>query len=208
MERLEVLVSGSTQSTQNERREIEVKIPVSAGELDEVRVRLQERGFQVVQEPQAEENLLFDFPDGRLAERGCALRLRQVGVRAWLTFKGPQVRDSTLKIREERESPVGDPGEVVAILRGIGLQPVFSYEKTREILEGQAGGDKIEACLDVTPLGCFVELEGAPEAIRKLAGSLGWSPERFVTESYVSLYLRAGLGRSWRKPGGSETKER
>lgn len=189
------------------RREVEVKIPVSTGELDEVRARLEEWGFRVVREATAEENLLFDFPDDRLTQRGCALRLRRVGDRAWLTFKGPQVPDPALKIREERESGVADAGEVTAILRGIGLEPVFSYGKTREILEGRAAGARVEVCLDVTPIGCFVELEGPAPAIRELARSLGWPPERFVTESYVSLYLRAGLGHV-RGRGGGKPSER
>lgn len=172
--------------------EIEVKIQVSAEELAETRRRALELGFQPVHPRAWEENCLFDLPDRRLTEQGCALRLRQYGERSLLTYKGPRRDDPLFKIREEIETPVGDYAAAVRLLEALGFAVTFRYSKFRERFEGPDPG--VDLCLDETPFGCFVEIEGPPEVLRRVATSLGWGPADFITRNYVDLYLEHGLG--------------
>lgn len=173
-------------------QEIEVKVRIDQADLPTVRERLQALGLSSLGPAENEQNELYDFPDGRLTAEGCALRLRRVANAAWLTFKGPQVPHPTLKIREEFECPVGDVDNIARILGRLGLQVIFRYSKKRERLRAMEPAD-LEVALDQTPIGCFIELEGSPEAIRHVADRMGWPEESFITRSYVELYQERGL---------------
>jgi adenylate cyclase class 2 len=72
------------------------------------------------------------------------------------------------------------------ILRALALAPRYRYQKFRTIFDL----DGLQLCLDETPLGCFIELEGAPEAIDRLAGRWGFEPDQYVIETYRDLHER------------------
>jgi adenylate cyclase class 2 len=63
-------------------------------------------------------------------------------------------------------------------------------EKSRAVWERA----ELEACLDETPFGCYLELEGEPQAIRAAMESLGLAPDRAEPRSYPELYAAHGLG--------------
>jgi adenylate cyclase class 2 len=72
------------------------------------------------------------------------------------------------------------------ILARLGLGPVFRYEKFRtEYKSGQDG----TITVDETPIGLYLELEGQPPWIDRIAGELGFSEQQYVTKSYGALYL-------------------
>jgi adenylate cyclase class IV len=85
------------------------------------------------------------------------------------------------------------------ILRSLGLQPSFQYEKFRTTyaLPG-IRGLKLE--LDETPVGIFLELEGRIAGIDRVARLLGYARPDYLKETYGSLYL-AECRRHGRKPG-------
>jgi adenylate cyclase class 2 len=93
-----------------------------------------------------------------------------------------------VKSREERETSVDDPDEVLAILRKLGYRPLFRYQKYRETWTHR--GQEIE--VDETPIGDFLEIEGDAEGIHAVAADLGFSATDFVTESYVGLFFAGG----------------
>jgi adenylate cyclase class 2 len=82
------------------------------------------------------------------------------------------------------------------ILEQLGFVPEYRYEKYRTSF-AVAG---VVACLDETPLGCFVELEGEPDAIDRLATRLGFGPKDYIRASYRELHRTAVLAGSAR-PG-------
>jgi adenylate cyclase class 2 len=129
-------------------------------------------------------DVLFDTPDGRLRQQGCALRLRHENGTGVLTFKGPMVA-SSMKVREEHETVVTDPVEMRQVLNGLGYQRAFVYEKYRE--EYALAG--VVIALDETPIGTFVELEGSEESILRATDVLGRTPNDFVLDSYRTLFL-------------------
>jgi len=132
--------------------EIKVRIP----DPKAFRSKLLSLGAEIRRERHPESNVLFDFPDGRLRETGCALRLRLARRRVYLTFKGPAGKERRFKAREEFETEVRGLREARRILQRLGLRPVFRYAKLRTDLRL----DKVTVSLDETALGYFVELEG------------------------------------------------
>ena len=113
--------------------------------------------------------------------------LRSYAGQSLLTFKGAVQADPLLKKREEIETHV-ERGEAVKKIFGrLGLVVSFGYRKTREILQIDHAGQTLQVCLDHTPVGCFVEIEGDAEGIKQLAAQFGWT--EFITKSYIELYL-------------------
>jgi adenylate cyclase class 2 len=166
------------------REEIEVKVP--APDLAEVRVKLTRADATLRAARHDESNDLYDDAERKLSGSGRTVRLRQAAGRAILTYKGSARFEGGAKIREEREVEVSDAGEAEAILRGLGLERRFRYQKRRE--EWDCAGCIV--ALDETPIGDFVEIEGTPPAIRRVIAELALDPAEATPYSYAELYLR------------------
>jgi adenylate cyclase class 2 len=137
---------------------------------------------------------LFDRPDSSLRSADKVLRLRldknPDGEQRVLTFKGPADRDG-YKSREEIETGVADGHNLALILNRLGYLASFRYEKYRTTFGTSQHPGIIT--VDETPLGTFLELEGAKEWIDATATRLGFSPADYVIKSYAGLwkeYLR------------------
>lgn len=176
------------------KTETEIKIPVREGELDRLRSSLSEMGSELSSPRRFEENLIFDSPLQKLFENDCLLRLRTVGGQHVLTYKGKQKPDSVLKVRPEAETRIDDALEVRRILEALGFTVGCRYDKHREKWTAVVSQQELEVCLDETPIGDFVEIEGDAQAIRSLAKTLSLDLDKAVTRSYLELYLEAGLG--------------
>jgi adenylate cyclase class 2 len=131
-----------------------------------------------------EVNSLFDFHDGSLRAKGQALRVRRARGGAWITLKEPAPGGGRLKHRSEYESTVADPDAIERILCALGMVEQFRYEKYRQVYDL---GD-LEACLDETPIGCYIELEGSAESIHEMVERLGLSINEGIVLSYPELY--------------------
>ena len=131
-----------------------------------------------------EANMVYDTVACEIRGRGELLRLREVGDRCVLTWKGPGSAGKH-KSREETEVLISDAGGFDLILRRLGFTPMFRYEKYRTEfgIRDQAG----VITLDETPIGCFLELEGPPQWIDRCAAALGFSVADYLTLSYLSL---------------------
>lgn len=172
--------------TIEKRLEIEVKIKVQA--LDPWRKKIELLPAVLEAERVFERNIIFDTIRKDLRKRGVLLRLRQQGGHAVLTMKTPVQGSSIYKIREETEVQVLDFADMEKIIRAIGFQAIFVYEKYREVFN--ASGTRI--MLDETPIGNFFEIEGSPDQIDAVAASLGFSAADYVSDSYYRLFLRSG----------------
>lgn len=165
--------------------ELKLRIPATGP----YRSLLEALGFHEVHAAQAEVSVLWDR-SGELRAAGSALRTRSYAGQFRLTWKGPKVPDPLLKIRPEHECGIEKPEALEAILRALGFAPVLRMEKVRAVWERT----ELEACLDETPFGCYLELEGDPQAIRAAMEGLGLAPDRAETRSYPELYQANGLG--------------
>ncbi|HCZ33640.1 MAG TPA: adenylate cyclase, partial [Holophagaceae bacterium] len=137
--------------------ELKLRIPATGP----YRPLLEALGFREAIAAQAEVSVLWDR-NGELRAAGSALRTRRFAGAFRLTWKGPKVPDPILKIRPERETGIEDGEALEAILTALGYAPVLRMEKVRAVWERA----ELEACLDETPFGCYLELEGEPQAIR------------------------------------------
>lgn len=165
------------------RREVEVKLRFDSADAARnaiARIGAEPHGGRVF-----EDNVLFDRVQEPLAPKEQVLRLRRVDERAVLTYKAPVAGEHRHKVRVEYESAVAEPDAVASILAALGFTPRWRYQKFRTVF--RTGG--VEICLDETPLGCFVELEGAPDEIDRAAKRLGFSPSDYVLGSYRDLHV-------------------
>ena len=183
--------------------EVERKFRVT--DAAEVQRRLEQLGARF-EPPIEQSDLYFAHPARDFAQTDEALRIRRVGERNFVTYKGPKV-DPTTKTRRELELPLS-PGAAAALdfgdlLTALGFRPVREVRKTRRIASVPWQGQHVEAALDeVAGLGQFVELEiqaeqaelnSARAALAALAAALGLTGDE--RRSYLELLLAAEAGR-------------
>ena len=132
-----------------------------------------------------QDDSLLDRGTDPLREHHCTLRVRVDDGQALLTFKGAPM-PGTMKVREELETTVGDPGLIMDLCARLGFQVQFRYQKYRE--EFQRG--RLVIAVDETPVGTFVELEGNEGDILRMTTDLRRSPSDFVRDSYPTLLKR------------------
>ena len=169
--------------------EIEVKIRIDDPKA--ARQKILGLGAVVARDRHLETDVFFDFDNGALSGGRRALRLRSAGKRATLTHKGEPQRSRSFKVREEFETQVRDPKETRKILKALGLKETFSYRKHRTVLRKS----RLTICIDETPVGNFVELEGERHEITRFARALGFGRADFLTLSYVEMIRdREGTG--------------
>jgi adenylate cyclase class 2 len=161
--------------------ETEVKIRIQDPKA--MREKLLGLGAVVSRERHLERNALYDFAAGELRAGRRALRLRTTGKRATLTFKGEPQKSRSFKVREEFETQVRDPKQMRKILKALGLRETFSYGKHRTVLRKS----RLTICIDETPVGNYLELEGERHEIVRFARSLGYGRADFITLSYVEM---------------------
>lgn len=188
--------------------ETEIKLPVEDDNLKKIRRSLKRLGFRVSRRRVHEDNYLFDFADRRLRRRGRLLRLRFVGGKSLLTFKGPAGKGPAggkgpYKTRTELEFAVRDGKAFRQVIEIIGLNVSFRYEKYRTTFSEEGSGKRHSgavAVLDETPIGNFLELEGPPGWIDRVAQGLGYRKKDYISASYATLY-RLDCRRKRRKAG-------
>lgn len=165
-------------------QEIEIKLRVE--DAAAARRMLRGTGFRVRKRRVFEANRVYDTAALSLRAAKQLLRLRTVGTRHLLTFKGAPLPGKH-KRREEWELAVPDATVMEAILTRLGYQLVFRYEKYRT--EFSRAGEAGVVTVDETPIGTFLELEGPPAWIDRTARRLGFRATDYITLSYGSLYL-------------------
>ena len=162
--------------------EVEVKLPVH--DLEAMVLRLGEAGLEMETPREFEDNRVFDFADGRLRREQVMIRLRQVHGVNLLTLKERVPDQGDYKIRREYETEVADGAMLLAMLRALGLHVAYRYQKYRRTYRR---GD-ILVTLDELPIGEYLELEGPPDEIDRMAVQLGFSRADYINVSYRTLH--------------------
>ena len=164
--------------------ETEVKIPLA--DLPPTLARLAAADFHVSVPRLFERNDLYDTETLALRQKEMILRLRQAGDKSVITWKGPG-QPGPHKSRPELETTLGSLPVLQEILQQLGYRRVFRYEKYRT--EYASADHPGVVTLDETPIGNFLEIEGAADWIDSTALRLGFSPKEYVLDSYGKLYL-------------------
>ncbi|WP_296461113.1 class IV adenylate cyclase [Rubinisphaera sp.] len=148
-----------------------------------------------------QEDLYFAHPQRDFSVTDEAFRIRRVGSKNMVTYKGPLV-DQETKTRQEVEVRLAEGPEALAgfkqILEQLSFQPVSHVRKTRNIFLLIEAGHEFEIVLDhVHELGDYAEIESQAEesdvdAVREqileLAKSLSLGPQ-VERRSYLRLLL-------------------
>jgi adenylate cyclase, class 2 len=179
---------GASALHDHEPGHVEVEIKLRPAALEAVVGMAAGLGFRVVQARAFERNTLVDTPEAALLKKGELLRLREFAGEAVLTFKGPSLADGKHKRREELETHVSSATATAALLERIGFLGTFRYEKYRTVYARP--NDEGLLTVDETPIGPFLELEGSPEWIDRVAAELGFSVPDYITDSYGQIWLR------------------
>jgi adenylate cyclase class 2 len=150
--------------------EVELKFPLN--DAESVKRQLAALGAEP-QAPQQQTDLYFNHPARDFGQTDEALRVRSMGDRHLVTYKGPIV-DSQTKTRREIEIPLAgnDAGRQFGeILRLLSFRPVREVSKRRQTYQCSWQSRPFEIALDeVAGLGHFVEIETqANEAERAAA---------------------------------------
>ena len=168
-------------------REIEIKLAYQ-GTAEAAQTMLEQHGYKLIEPRTLEADQVFDRRR-ELRDSDQLLRLRRTRDktqdRALVTYKGPGAK-GIHKSREEIEFDVSDPEAFTLVLERLGYYPSFRYEKYRT--KFASAGEPGFITIDETPIGIFLELEGAPEWIDQTAARLGYPPAKYLTCSYASLY--------------------
>jgi adenylate cyclase, class 2 len=164
---------------------VEREIKLQFASAAEAREAILQTSATLLRGRRLQEDCLVDTADEMLRGRRSVLRVRSDQGRSLLTYKGP-VQPSPFKLREERETVVGDGDTLLYIIRQLGYVVWFRYQKYRE----EFGALDAILALDETPIGTFVEIEGSEQAIASLTFALGRSPADYIIDSYRGLYVK------------------
>lgn len=164
---------------------IEREIKLRFASPTDARAAVHATGAILVRPRRLQDDHLLDHEDGTLRRARSILRVRRERDTALLTFKGP-AQPSTMKVREEVETAIGQADEALHLLERLGLRVWFRYQKYRE----EYARDGALVAIDETPVGTFVEIEGAEQDIAETARALGRTPADYIVASYRTLYLQ------------------
>ncbi len=173
-------------------RQDEVEIKLRVADARALVRRLREVGARRIRRVH-ERNVLFDTAEQTLGRAGKLLRLRWNDDDVVLTFKSRapgrvKVR-RRYKVRREIEFALDAPKDMARVFEGLGLRAFFRYEKFRTTFR-LPGERRLKVELDVTPIGCFLELEGSPREIDRAARLLGYARNDYITANYLTLYRK------------------
>ena len=164
---------------------LEREIKLRFESVDRARAAIEAAGATPLLGRRLQEDSLLDDEDETLRRRGCALRIRCENGKSRITFKGP-IQPSSMKLRDELETVVGDGALLLRIFEDLGYHVWFRYEKYRE----EYSREDVIVAIDETPVGVFVEIEGTEQGISTMAEGLGRSPDDYVLDSYRGLFLK------------------
>lgn len=126
-------------------------------------------------------NELFDTPDKELNKNFQILRLR-TDWKQKITYK----RALTFNIRDEIEFEVSNIDAARAMIKALGYERYFLFEKYRTTFAWQGA----VITIDETALGCFVEIEDQNlELIEEKADLLNLNWDTQVRKSYYNCFL-------------------
>ena len=152
---------------------------------EEARAAVLAAGAEPLRGRRLQEDCLLDTPDELLHHKRCVLRVRMECGKTLLTFKGP-VQASSMKLREELETVVGDGVLFLRVLEELGFRVWFRYQKYRE----EFAHEDVTVAIDETPVGTFVEIEGSEHGIQEMAAALARKPADYLTDSYRGLWIQ------------------
>jgi adenylate cyclase class 2 len=181
----------------NAMLEIEMKFPVA--DFAPIRATLQ--AWDALPDPPIQESdHYFNAPDRDFARTDEALRVRRIGPRNRVTYKGAR-QPGPAKTRTEIEVGLAEgdkpADDFCRLLTHLGYRPVAVVRKERIVYHLERGGFALEVCLDnVSDVGRYAEveimaapadLERARSVVEAVAAELGLKDSE--RRSYLEMLL-------------------
>jgi adenylate cyclase class 2 len=178
---------------------LEVEVKYAVADFGPIESALARWGAAIAP-PRRDADHYFNAPDRDFAVTDEAARVRSIGEKNFVTYKGPKI-DAATKTRLEIEVPLADGEEVAAdfrrLLTHLGYRPVAVVWKTRRVAEFPRDGFEMQVTLDeVDGVGRYAELEVvAPEEradaakAAVLAAAAGLGLTHSERRSYLQLLL-------------------
>jgi adenylate cyclase class 2 len=178
---------------------LEIEQKYANADFDAIEQRLAAWGV-TAHEDEEESDDYYNAPDRDFKQTDEAFRLRRIGPKNFLTYKGPK-QTAAVKIRTELEVPLPDGDAAAAqfaeLLKHLGYRYVATVQKRRRAYKFRRDPFAVAVCLDdVARLGRFAEVEiVAPEQQRDAAHDLltQLATELHLTDverrSYLGLLL-------------------
>src|SRR5215813_2328713 len=116
----------------------EVEVKFNIVNARKLRSTLKNAGFKETTPSTHEVNVLYDLRGQKLRKRGELLRLRKYG-KEWLLTHKAKDKTGRHKSRVERETPIGNGGQMESILKALGYAAAFRYEKFRAMWSDGTG---------------------------------------------------------------------
>jgi adenylate cyclase class 2 len=160
--------------------EIEVKFRIS--DPEDMRSKLKKTGAYT-RGSVTERNITFDGKEGEFGNDMKMLRVRDDG-KVTITYKG-ESQKSRFKHRKELDLNTDDFSKSVEMLKSLGFQPAWSYEKVRE---NWFLGKALISIDRLPNLGYWLEIEGSEEDIDKTIEALGLNPGEGITKTYRKIF--------------------
>ena len=128
--------------------------------------------------------LAFDFPDKRLDNEDSFVRVRTVGDKVELCFKGEK-KDSQFKSREEIEVSVSGFKDTIQILEKIGLKKYHEGKKHRQSYKFEDARFEIDSWENIPP---FLEIEAkTEEKVKEFVERLGYTMDQTSNWGYLTI---------------------
>ncbi|MBS7287418.1 MAG: class IV adenylate cyclase [Candidatus Freyarchaeota archaeon] len=174
--------------------EVEVKYRVSREVVDHIVSKLLSIGGVPLSE-EVQEDFYFQHPSRDFAVTDEALRVRRVGDKVDVTYKGPRI-DHKSKTREEIRVRVESLDDFILLLERLGFLQVAKVIKTRKTYRL---GETLLHLDRVNGVGFFIEIEATVEKkdeverkrdeLLSKAEKLGIPAESFERRSYLEIIL-------------------
>ncbi|MEM1722215.1 MAG: class IV adenylate cyclase [Candidatus Jordarchaeales archaeon] len=174
--------------------EVEIKYRVPKDSVEQILSRVTSMGGVFVGE-EIQEDIYFQHPSRNFALTDEALRVRRVGNKTEITYKGPRI-DPKSKTREEVKVEVDNFSKTILLFEKLGFLRVAKIVKNRKTY---ALNEILLHLDDVDGIGFFVEIETIVESESEVetkrnelllkAEKLGIPVEGFELRSYLEIAL-------------------
>ena len=172
---------------------MEVEAKILEINVDEVRKKLLELGAKLVYDKLQVVRIL-DFDDERLDKNDELLRIRKIGDKVELTFKGAKQPTGNVKTREEIETHVEDFDKVLKIFERLGLKPVRSYEKHRISYKLGNITFEIDHLPNIPTIPPWLEIEApSQKEVEEMVEKLGFKKEDMKSYEGIELLKHYNL---------------
>ncbi len=143
------------------------------------------------------EIVMFDFPDGRLKKNDCLLRVRRLGDKTEVCYKGKN-ESKTFKVKEEIEIVADDFENALKIFERLGFKRTYEGKKHREAYHLNDTKFEMDTYAHIPT---YLEIDAPDEkSVEKYVKKLGYTMQQ---TSNMSAYQ---LAEFYKKVGGHARK--